>query len=555
MDAFSQNDDPETPPITVVVVDHDEWLLGTAVPYDAALTIWATMSEDPANWDEVADHWRRYRCPSVCEFVDGLAIQTGGREESLKAIQGHSNWLAIDMVQKRIMVGDGVQSLGRKATLAMDGEEEGGQCCPLPFCIPPWWELHESAASDVVAKPRESEMVIPRTDRAFLYGSPMLETFATRILEAGCDGRLPGEDFNDREADNALHGLTVEVHMDWLMTPRADLSGRCPRVLLHGAHDWSDAVIWGQQQRFENGVAMIAAPDDVVGYDDAPMGREEMILYFDLCRELIQAGWSWCERESNEEWEGDASDDRRERLIACLSAVRDAWWDQSYEGGSPPSFIVECSRRRVPRGSEVPIEGMDGIESEEHVADCDCPICDMMASGLFGVGFTSLSGDHLELDNEFAFSTYEFREDWQREQNDYLAFSEEMDRKQALGDAGIAAGESEAEEYASAWSSPMSDQGLPGDPRGHLKLSFRLAEIIGDWKQAGAADETIKRLNRSFHNYRECTEDERANAKVVLQATLEEVAAMSPPLLPKVADFLSQVDAQERATIENRGRE
>lgn len=61
------------------------------------------------------------------------------------------------------------------------------------------------------------------------------------------------------------------------------------------------------------------------------------------------------------------------------------------------------------------IQGIHGVESEQYVADCDCPICEMMADGMFGIRFTSIDGHHLELDDEFAFSMHENREAQQRE--------------------------------------------------------------------------------------------------------------------------------------------
>ena len=62
------------------------------------------------------------------------------------------------------------------------------------------------------------------------------------------------------------------------------------------------------------------------------------------------------------------------------------------------------------RGAGVEIVGMDEQQSEQHAIDCDCPICNMMADGMFGVGFNSIDGHHLELDDEFAFSMHETRE-------------------------------------------------------------------------------------------------------------------------------------------------
>jgi len=538
----------EPPPIVVAVIDPNQCRLGTAVDYDAAMTLWATMSEDPANWDEVAGYWPRYCCPAVCEFVDGLPIGPCDREQVFTALDGHGNWLAIDLIQKRIFTGSDVQPLGREATLALVTDEKGKQHCPLPFRLPPWWELHEAATANVVLMRRQSEILIPRTDRPFLFGSRMIEDLAGRILQVVADNRLPDEVLDEREAADALHALTVEVHRDWLMTPREELGARCPRDLLHGAHDWSDAIIWGQRRRFEDGAPMTAAPDDVVGYADAPMGREEMIIYFDLCREVIGSGWFWCgkEIEASGKWELDTINDRHTNLMAFLSDVRDSWLEQPFEGGSPPSFIIECSRRRVPRGSQVPIAGMEGEESEQHVTDCDCPICDMMASGMFGVGFTSLDGHHLDLDDEFAFSTHEFIEGWQREQDDYRAFNEKFNREQAERDARIAAGENEKDVYASAWSNPMVDGKLPGDTQGHLKLSFRLAEIISDLEQADAPNETIKNLNGAFREYREHAMADRVAARANLGAILDDIAQQYPDLLPKIADFQSQVDELQR---------
>jgi hypothetical protein len=191
MNQQQPNDDCDRPPIVVAVLDHDECRVGTSVQYDDALTLWAVMSEDPANWDEAAAYWARYRCPVVCEFADGLPIRVSDRAEILAAINGHGNWIAVDLAQKRIACGVDVQPLGRSATLALNTDEKGNQHCPLPFHLPLWWELHESAEPEMVALPRESEIQIPRTDRSFLFGFAMIEDLAERILQVVRDGRLP----------------------------------------------------------------------------------------------------------------------------------------------------------------------------------------------------------------------------------------------------------------------------------------------------------------------------------------------------------------------------
>ena len=229
--------------------------------------------------------------------------------------------------------------------MALVTDEKGNQHCPLPFRLPPWWELFEQAEPELVLTKRMTAIHVPRTNRTFLSGEPMIRYFAERILRVVDDGRLPDTTLDEREADNALYRLTVEIHRDWLMTTRDDLDGRRPRDLLHGAHGWSDSIVWGQRMRFEDGSPIVAAPDDVAGYADAPIGSEEMYLYFDLCREVMKAGWFWCKSDDVDS-SLDHGDCRTDRLVSFLYDVRDSWLEQSFEGGSPPSFIIECSRRR-----------------------------------------------------------------------------------------------------------------------------------------------------------------------------------------------------------------
>ena len=143
------------------------------------------------------------------------------------------------------------------------------------------------------------------------------------------------------------------------------------------------------------------------------MGREEVVMYFDMCRELIGAGWEWCVAQGIELQDVAGRLRSEHELVAILTGVKDEWLMSPLEGGSPPRFIIECSRRRVPRGAGVAIAGMTEREADRHKIDCDCPICDMMADGMFGTAFVGIDGHHLELDDEFAFSLHESREAWE----------------------------------------------------------------------------------------------------------------------------------------------
>jgi hypothetical protein len=324
------------------------------------------------------------------------------------------------------------------------------------------------------------------------------------------------------------------------MTPRADLDGKTPREMLHGAIDWIDHLVWAQRMRFEDCGLMIAAPTEVTGFDVAPMGREEVCIYFDLCREIISAGWHWCS-ESHENGGDDLSE-----LREFLAGVKTDWLRDPFEGGSPPQFILECNRRRVPRGSGVAIEGMDGRQAEQHVADCDCPICEMMADGKFGVGFTGIDGHHLDLDDEFAFSLCETRAEWEEQQGEYEESAAEIDRKCAEKQSSES--EAETDECSSAWNGVVSDEPIPGDAGGHLKLAFLLAEIVTALESLDVPHDDIVELNRRFRQFREADADSRASFAIQLQQYLEDVAANYPDLVSRAADFQSRVDESLRQT-------
>jgi len=120
-------------------------------------------------------------------------------------------------------------------------------------------------------------------------------------------------------------------------------------------------------------------------------------------------------------------------------------------------------------------------------------------------------------DDEFVFSTDEFIEDWHGKQRGYREFSDKLNREQAERERRIAAGKRKEDVYASAWSSPIPDESLPGDSQGHLKLLFRLADIIGDLESASAPDEMTQELNASFRKYRESEGADRVHTKAVCE--------------------------------------
>jgi len=521
--------------VVVVILQQHACRLGVSLDEDAATTLIAVASEDPNCWDDIAAYWARYRTPQVPEFADGLAIKPADSATARGALDQHDAWVVIDLIKKRITTGRDFDPIGRDQAFAMVVDENGKQHCPLSVHLPPWWEIHEQTDPSAIDQDRESPLAVPQVNREVLFGEAMIDDLARRILDV-----VKTEQWitsGAAENERSRYDFTIQVHRDWLMTPRQDLGGQMPRQMLHGAHQWIDRLVWAQRIRFEDGGEIVAAPTSVSGYDDAPMGSEEMVMYFDLCRELISAGWQWCIE----------NEPRRERqLVAFLADVKQQWLSSPFEGGSPPRFIIECSRRRVPRGAGVPIVGMTERETEQHVIDCDCPICNMMADGMFGPGFTGIDGHHLDLDDEFAFSMHETREAWEEQQREFAEMSAEIERERAEREAG---GETEPDPFASPWSGQMSDGPLPGDPLGHMKLAFLLAEVVGMLESAGASNEDIKQLNVRFADFRRCDRAELPTSGKQLREHLEELARRYPELVSRVADLQSRIDEQIRCPV------
>ena len=542
--------------VCVVVLDHEGCRLSASMNEDMATTLIAVAGEDPADWSEMIAYWPRYTTCVVPEFASSLPMEIVDRQQMMRSIGETEFWIVLDLVQKRFLSGKAFQTITRDACFAMDVDEQGEQHDPLSIHFAPWWELHEQVDPSEVDRQRESLIAVPIVDRDFLFGEPLFRNLAKRILSfAGTErGRTAINSQNHKD----LYPLTIEVHRDWLMTPQEQLGGGIPRQMLHGGVEWIDKLIWGHRLRFERGGGkMVAAPTHVRGYANGPMGGEEMAIYFDLCRELISSGWFWCGKEVSQlQTDQDSASDVNpnqwvDPLVDFLRDVKTEWMNAPMEGGSPPAFILECSRRRIPRGAGVEIVGMDERETEHHMIDCDCPICQMMADGSFGISFTGIDGHHLELDDEFAFSMCETREAWDEKQREYARFSAECDRKEKVRERKIAAGElDEADEVASVWSGQVSDNPLPGDSRGYLKLAFLLAEVVSELQFDGDSNaETIKRLNCDFSAFRMCAIEEQADAAKTLIATLETIAESHPSLVPRVADFQSRIEETLRTQV------
>jgi hypothetical protein len=547
----------------LVVVSGEKWQ-SAMVDSDTAVSLIATLSEDPASWSELLAYWPRYRTPVVLQDLNELRFtseSTDQQSRRLEPVLADDGWLFIDFDEKRIATSPSLSFSGRDHVFDLFSDRSPEKRWPLSIHLPPWWELLDATRPQAITQARSRPLVIPKTDREFLYGKPMIEYFASRIL---VDGSEKLRDVLARKDMRRLHGLTVDIHRQWLMTPREDLRGLMPRHLLHGAHDWISRIVEGQALRAQEGCPLIAAPTHVQGFETAAMGTEEVVIYFDLCRHLIACGWEWLIGRFDQRVKTTAELSEPEQksidgLIDCLVKAKAEFLSSSYEGGSTPNFIIQCSRRRVPRSPNIVIEGLDEQEVSQHMTDCDCPICLMMEDGRLGPTFTALDGYHLELDEEFAFSLFETHQQWQEEslflgvESNEIDDEEKMDEdeqdEEELDEHELDEHELDKkdspvnrDEFASAWDGIRSTEPFPGDPAGHIKLAFMLAEIVAHLQTRKVEPPVLQRLNGAFKQYRQAEHGSSKAAKLKLIEQLELIAVRFPQLVPRIADFQSQLD-------------
>lgn len=526
----------ETDLCTVVVLESSRSLIAQRLEEDTALTIMGLISDDPGSWEEAKSVWPRYRSPAVCEAPESMPFDESSLTEVMEVLAVSESWMVIDFQTKRILSGGSFEPVGRDASLAMTLDKKGRDKCPLVIHIPPWWELHEGASLFSIHEPRQEPMSKPRVDREILYGAPFLRYLTSRALDLHASAEWPE---SDGDLDD-FHGLTLRVHRDWLMTPREDLGGKIPRELLHGAIHWSDHVTEGQQRRFHDVGKLIAVPKDWTEYDTAPMGSQELCVYFDYCRDMIRAAWGWCLENENLISTLDHTLAVKELLDFLIRCNQD-WMSESYDDGPCPRFVIECDRRRVPIGDGVVIEGMDEVAKSSHIIDCNCPICLMMAEGVFGPSFSRIDGHHLELDEEFAFSMAETLEDWELEHQEYDDSSESDDEE----DSPFKDSQND-DELVSVWGPMRSDQPIPGDVQGHLKMAFMVADIVSVLQSYSNRILEIQSLNLAFSEYRKADGRRLKKATKKFKRLLETLANRYPELVSKSADLQSRIDESAR---------
>ena len=277
----------------------------------------------------------------------------------------------------------------------------------------------------------------PLDTRSILYGRPLIEWIImavrdqqpaiSRILKSFADlgesnKRTEGEEQPDQlDLDGLQQQISTQlstIHARWLLTPREDLFGKTPREVLLAKQDLIDYDLHTRAMQWSlmnEGPPCLST--DSFAYRFGGFGTHEWVIYYDLLRKLI-----WHALNSVTANGGallPLTD--VEKAAQRLEDVRDRWLNepQSEYDDRTPANIIENERRRLPIA----------IQPKDMIVDEDCPMCQMMADEIAfpGPGFWHLDGTHM--DDEFAFSWFRTREEWEEEQRRREAFDKEYRSK------------------------------------------------------------------------------------------------------------------------------
>ena len=513
-----------SPGVPVMLRDGAHWRLAQQCPADMALRILDVLTDDPGCWHDILALWPRSR---PLDHSDGRLLEdihwADVDAAAWQTFQHQDAWLAVDLVQCRLLL--------------------GARFNQLDVRLPPWWQCDRSGTPQLIQHERPGRWQLPSPARDVLWGQPLCQYFASELLDRVWQhGQIDLQPFTTPQA---RYEATVEIHRDWLLTPRLDLDGRMPRQVLHEAIDWVEDVSMSQSSAIAAGQAAIPIPTTLTTFLRAPWGFNEMVMYFDACRATLEKGWeliqTWADQPSHlpsgtrTRIENTLWQSLREHLHLCLVNDTDEPWT--------PAEVIQQERLRVPL-----------VESGEfQPLDCDCPICRSMASEQWGPSFVHFNGYALEMDGQFAFSRFTSEAAWEQS----LDLWEPADRTPHPNDnqatstgPGLLADVTSAAvsaAYRDSWIQPLPDGFPTGDGNGKidtLLMSFQLAEIVAVLEDSRQHQPIIDALNRAFESLR--TEDRRQRELGVRQfADLLQQAGQQCPSVDRLTHSLRDKLIQE----------
>ena len=241
--------------------------------------------------------------------------------------------------------------------------------------------------------------------RPILFGRPLLEFLINAYLSlpVANASALTTAEFasgDDESWDEPSAKEISIIHARWLLTPRDDLRGQSPRDVLLAHQDFIDfdlhtrSLQWSLQNE---GPPCLAG--DSFAYRFAGFGTHEWVLYYDLVRHLLHRLFDLKPGEPRS----------HDQLLALLDQLKTDWLEspQADLDGRIPAIIIDNERKRLPQA----------MRPRDMIIDDDCPMCRMFGDETsplgMGVGFWHLDGSHM--DDDFAFSWFKTRQEWEVE--------------------------------------------------------------------------------------------------------------------------------------------
>jgi hypothetical protein len=197
----------------------------------------AALSADPVTLAELKMAATRFVKPDPRWELFGN-LRPGSRDEPWDA-----GLVVIDLVARLVIVDSTYSSPGPSGSIGYH-DRENGTTVGLPYHLADDWQFVScSETGEYVAKTRRRERLgkSPLDARAVLYGLPLLEYLASETLAAFHRGTATAADDADR-----LYDTLKNIHAAWLLTPRDDLQGACPREVMREQHEH---LMWDLQDR------------------------------------------------------------------------------------------------------------------------------------------------------------------------------------------------------------------------------------------------------------------------------------------------------------------
>jgi hypothetical protein len=384
------------------LVDARNTIVGTAHGSFADRCI-AALSAEPESLSELASALARYDRPRN-EIGLFAAFQSSSE---LDPIPWDAGVVVIDLAA-RIVLSDSTYSAP-----GPEGEvdyHDGTQAteCSIPYRLPSDWLFVNSIEAYRWSRDRRREVrqaTSPLDTRAVLYGQPLLEFIVASCVDLGEANK------NGNGASELLASQISAIHARWLMTPRADLRGRCPREVVTEKQDLIDFDLHSRALQWTFlGEGPPCLPCDSFAFRFAGFGTHEWVVYYDLVRHLL---WNAVDIDCH----------NREAAISTLEKMKTSWLESNCDDydGKVPAIIIENERKRLPQT----------MTPQEMIIDEDCELCRMSAQDLemgFGPGFWHLDGS--SMDEGFAFSHFRTLAEWEAEQRVWEEFTREFEREQ-----------------------------------------------------------------------------------------------------------------------------